>query len=371
MDWQISGGQAFHRDPAQLHVGELCIEGGCIAAGAADGAQRLDASGCLVLPGFVIAHHHLYSALARGMPPPPQVPTNFAEVLGQVWWRLDRALDPELNELSACVGALESLRCGVTGIIDHHASPCAIAGSLTAVAAGVQRAGARAVLCYEASNRHGEGAFEAGLAENARWLAADKAPTLAAMVGGHAPFTLSDPQLNKLAALAAAHDVALHLHVAEAADDQIDARRLGAEHVTERLERSGILAGKALLAHGVQLSAAELVQLRDAGVWLSHQPRSNMNNHVGYLSRARSFGKRLALGTDGINGDIVAEAEVAFFRLREHDRHAAAETVWGWLANNWRLLSDAFGVPPERGFGCFAEGAPADIVVLDYPAPTP
>jgi cytosine/adenosine deaminase-related metal-dependent hydrolase len=141
--------------------------------------------------------------------------------------------------------------------------------------------------------------------------------------------------------------------------------------VVERLERAGVLSGRALCAHGVHLSAEEIARLGEAGAWLTHQPRSNMNNHVGYLSRARAMGGRLALGTDGINGDILAEAHAAFFRLREHDREGAAETVWSWLGGGWRLLSSAFGLSPESGFGWLVEGAPADVVVLDYDAPTP
>ena len=57
------------------------------------GSQRIDASGCLVMPGNVNAHMHAYSALARGMPYALEPPTNFLEILQRVWWRLDRALD--------------------------------------------------------------------------------------------------------------------------------------------------------------------------------------------------------------------------------------------------------------------------------------
>ena len=74
-------------------------------------------------PGLVCAHHHLYSSLARGMPSPPRTPTTFLEILEQIWWRLDRALDLELVRWSARLGALEALEAGTTGIVDHHSSP--------------------------------------------------------------------------------------------------------------------------------------------------------------------------------------------------------------------------------------------------------
>jgi putative selenium metabolism protein SsnA len=381
MSLEIRGGKVFHGDPTVEREGPLVLDGGVIVEGGGSalpidrrltGSAVIDASGCIVLPGFVIAHHHLYSALARGMPGPSEAPTSFLEVLERVWWRLDRALDGDLNELSGLLGTLESLRCGVTGVIDHHASPNAIDGSLDRIAAGVRRAGGRAVVCYEATDRHGDAGFEAGLAENARMLAATKNdPLIRAMVGGHAPFTLSDEHLAMLAELARRHDAAVHIHVAEAADDQLDAQRRGAVNVTTRLAEAGVLDGRAVLAHGVHLDDAELTRIgTHAGVWLTHQPRSNMNNHVGYFDRARRH-PRLALGTDGINGDLFDEAHAAYFKLRDHDAAGAAEAVWSWLAGSWRLLSESFGLEPEQGFGWLNPGCPADVVVLDYDTPTP
>ena len=78
------------------------------------------------------------------MPAPPRTPTTFLEVLEQVWWRLDAALDLEMLEWSAKLGALEALEAGCTAIIDHHESPNAIEGSLSVIAdacAEVGRAG--------------------------------------------------------------------------------------------------------------------------------------------------------------------------------------------------------------------------------------
>ncbi len=370
----VRSGRVFHGDPVQEVEGDLVVDEGVICGAVVDTLEKvkvLDASGCLVLPGFVIGHHHLYSALARGMPGPAQAPSNFVEVLEQIWWRLDRALDAELIELSGLLGSLEALRCGVTSIIDHHASPAHIEGSLDCLAAGVGAAGARAVLCYEATDRHGQAGFEAGLAENRRLLERGCGSTIRAMVGGHAPFTLCDEHLRSLAELALKHQVAVHLHVAEAAHDQHDAQRRGATNVTERLADAGVLDGASVIAHGVHLSEAEILRLRQSRAWLTHQPRSNMNNHVGYLAHARSLGGRVALGTDGINSDILDEAHAAFFRLREHDGAGAAETVWSWLAGGWRLMSMANDIREDAGFGWLHAGAPADLVVLDYDSPTP
>ncbi|MDH5295386.1 MAG: amidohydrolase family protein, partial [Acidimicrobiia bacterium] len=123
-----------------------------------------------VTPGLVCAHHHLYSALARGMPAPPKTPTNFGEILEQVWWRLDAALDLEMIRWSAMLGALEALEAGTTAIIDHHESPNAIEGSLDVIAEACAEVGVRVLTCYGVTDRHGPDGARRGLDENRRFI---------------------------------------------------------------------------------------------------------------------------------------------------------------------------------------------------------
>src|SRR6188768_3130207 len=125
-----------------------------------------------VTAGLVCGHHHLYSALARGMPAPPQTPTDFRSVLEQIWWRIDTALDLDMLRASAMLGALEALECGTTALIDHHESPNAIEGSLTVIADACAEVGVRVVCAYGVTDRHGPAGARAGLAENARFLRA-------------------------------------------------------------------------------------------------------------------------------------------------------------------------------------------------------
>ena len=80
----------------------------------------IEAHGALALEGLTNAHHHIYSALARGMPAPPRAPRDFAEILELVWWRLDRCLDLDMVRASALAAAMDSLRCGVTGVLSGH-----------------------------------------------------------------------------------------------------------------------------------------------------------------------------------------------------------------------------------------------------------
>jgi cytosine/adenosine deaminase-related metal-dependent hydrolase len=121
-------------------------------------------------PGLVCAHHHLYSELARGMPPPPKTPTNFQEILEQIWWRLDAALDLEMLRWSAMLGAIEALESGTTAIVDHHESPNAIEGSLSVIADACAEVGVRVVCAYGVTDRHGPDGANRGIEENRRFL---------------------------------------------------------------------------------------------------------------------------------------------------------------------------------------------------------
>ncbi len=131
----------------------------------------LNCAGKLVTRSFGCGHHHIYSTLARGMPAPPKIPTNFPEILQYVWWHLDKRLDLEMIEASALASAIYCAKNGVTFVIDHHASPFAIKDSLLAIARAFDRVGIAHLLCYEISDRDGQGPREEGLAETDAFLA--------------------------------------------------------------------------------------------------------------------------------------------------------------------------------------------------------
>ncbi len=273
-------------------------------------------------PGLVCSHHHLYSALARGMPAPPRTPGGFAEILELVWWRLDRALDLEMLEWSAKLGALEALESGCTAIVDHHESPNAIEGSLDVIATASAEVGVRVSCCYGVTDRHGAGGARRGLAENERYLAAGGL----GYVGVHASFTCTDDTLAAAADLARRHEVGVHIHVAEGPPDANAAERL-----------AGLSDERWLLIHGVHLPTDHGL----AGT-IVHNPRSNMNNAVGYANPGRfAESNPIALGTDGIGSDMLDEFRVAYARLREHDVTASPDPPWEWLAEGWELMPDA------------------------------
>ncbi len=291
-----------------------------MATGDMDSGHRGSGGNSRTTPGLVCAHHHLYSALARGMPAPPGVPAEFTDILTLIWWRLDRALDLDTIEWSAKLGALEALEAGCTAILDHHESPNAIEGSLQVIAEACAEVGVRVSCAYGVTDRHGADGARRGLAENERFLRAGGR----GMVGVHAAFTCSDDTLAAAADLAADLGTGVHIHVAEGPVDAPAA---------VRLERW--CTGEWLLVHGVHLPDDH----RLAGT-VVHNPRSNMNNAVGY-ARPTRFANPVALGTDGIGADMLEEFRVAYARHREDDVAATPEKAWEWLAQGWELFPEA------------------------------
>lgn len=271
-------------------------------------------------PGLVCAHHHLYSALARGMPAPPTTPRDLRQILEQIWWRLDAALDLEMIRWSAMLGALEALESGTTAIVDHHESPNAIEGSLDVLAAACAEVGPRVVCAYGVTDRHGPDGARRGLEENERFLRSGGR----GLVGVHAAFTCEQGTLEAAAGLARDLGVGVHLHVAEGAIDAAAPQRL-----------AGLTTDDWLLAHGVHLPD-------DHGLrgTIQHNPRSNMHNGVGY-ARPYRFSNPVALGSDGIGADMLDELRLAYVKHREADVTATPETAWGWLENGWRLVPEA------------------------------
>ena len=348
-------------DPASVSRRPLGISGGRISEGTAPSGVTHDCSGCVVVPGNVCAHTHLYSALARGMPYRLEPPEDFLQVLQRIWWRLDRALDLDGARASALVGGLEALLAGTTTVIDHHASPNAVDGSLDVIADSLAGLGLRSVLCYETSDRDGPDIALAGLAENRRFLERlerGDLPLARGLVGAHASFTLSDETLAACVEIADGFGVGLHVHAAE---DAIDV------HAVERLAALHGLDEHTLLAHGVHLDEREAALVTGSAAWLAHNARSNMNNSVGRAHIA-GYSGRLPLGTDGIGSDMFEESHAAYFRLREDDGHTAAGWPLARLADGARLAGQIFGEPQ---LGTLTPGAPADLAVLDYDAPTP
>ncbi|HEY6072166.1 MAG TPA: putative aminohydrolase SsnA, partial [Anaerolineales bacterium] len=311
-------------------------------------AEVVDCTGKIILPGFICTHHHFYSTMARGMSIPGEPASNFVEILERLWWKVDMALSDEDILLSAQIPLIECIRNGTTTVIDHHASPAMRDGSLDLLEKAVREAGLRASLCYEVSDRNVPGG---GIAENERFIRkiGKGDGQIAAMMGLHASFTLSDETLEKCAGIARDAGVGCHIHVAEDAADREDSLQKYGVPTVHRLEKLGVAGEKSIFVHCVHIDESEMDIIARTGTIVVHNPESNMNNAVGVtkLFDLLQRGILVGLGTDGMSSDMLSQMRCAYLlhRLANRDpRVAFMEAPQLLLQNNARIVERQFGV---------------------------
>lgn len=343
-------------------------------------AEELDARGKLVMPGNIVSHTHFYGAFARGMSlPAGPPPKNFPEILRRLWWRIDRALTLEDCKYSALVGLVDAIRNGTTTLMDHHASPKAIDGSLDVIAEAVEEGGLRASLCYEVTDRNGAAGARAGIRENVRFIKQCKGAKskvesrIAATFGVHASFTVSDRTLDQCREAVDGLDTGFHIHVAEDSSDEDDSLQKYDLRTGERLAECGILGSKTIAAHCVHVDIGEIEVLRRTKTNVAHNPRSNMNNAVGVadVPGMLRHGVNVGLGNDGFTNNQFAEIKTAYLLHKSHRRDprvmGADQVVQLAFANNARIARNFW----KRPVGELSVGAAADIILLDYVPYTP
>jgi cytosine/adenosine deaminase-related metal-dependent hydrolase len=317
--------------------------------------HTIDCTGKFITKSFANGHHHVYSALACGMPAPKKNPENFREILQYIWWNLDKALDLEMIRASALVTAVACAKNGVTFVIDHHASPNALDGSLETIARAFDEVGIGHLLCYEISDRDGLEIAQKGLNETADYLSKRQG-----LVGLHASFTVGDRPLKQAVALAGRTNSGIHIHVAEDKSDELHCVEHYRQRVIERLLDAGVLQfPKTILAHCLHLDDHERLLVKGSPAWVVQNMESNLNNSVGFFN-SKGLGSRIMSGTDGMHSDMLRSAKAAFFAGHNFDDIDYGETYRRFRNVHHYLYSNGFEGDGEN-----------NLVVLDYDSATP
>jgi len=340
--------------------------------------EIIDAQGQYVLPGLICAHTHFYGAYARGMAIPGEPARDFPEILKKLWWPLDKALDEKSIRYSAQVCLLDAIKHGTTTLFDHHASQNHIPGSLDIIAEQITNSGVRAALCYEVTDRDGRERTSDGIAENIRFHDSLKNQSihnenrLASFFGLHAGLTLSDDTLKQVVE-SSPEEIGFHIHVAEHSSDQEKSQYNHGLRVVNRLSNFHILRRNSIIVHGVHLNDEEIDLLAESGCWVTHQPRSNMNNGVG-MARVEDMlqaGIRVCLGNDGFSNQMWEEWKTAYLahKLWHKDpRRMPADLIFKMaIINNAALAAETFKSP----IGTISAGSRADLIFVDYQPYTP
>jgi putative selenium metabolism protein SsnA len=342
------------------------------------GEESLDARGQLVMPGNICAHTHFYGAFSRGLGIPGEPAKDFPDILQKLWWKLDKSLTHDDVKYSALVCIMDAIRHGTTTLVDHHASPNAIGMSLDDIAQAVDDSGVRASLCYEVTDRDGEDKSRAGIAENERFIRRiqggdDLDGRLSTTFGLHASLTLSEKTLERCRA-AAPSNVGFHIHVAEHESDEYDSLRKCGMRVLDRLRKHDVLGQNSIVVHAVHVDTREITILADTKTWVTHQPRSNMNNAVGVADTEAMLrmGIKVCIGNDGFSNAMWEEWKTVYLlhKLAHRDprRMNGMDVFEMGVYNNAELAGKLF---PFKKIGSLVPEAEADIIIVDYHPFTP
>lgn len=335
----------------------------------------INAHGKVIMPGFINAHMHYYSSMARGLY--KVAPShNFSDVLNNLWWKLDRKLTLEDSYLSAMIANISAIKHGTTTIIDHHASPFALRGSLAKLAKAVKDSGLRANLCYELSNRDGDNIAVEGIEENAEFIKYcqdENDPQLRALFGMHASFTISEGMLKKASEVGNKYGAGFHIHCAEDISDQVETIKLCNKRVVERLFNAELLGEKTILAHGIHLNEHELNLIHETKSNVVVNFQSNMNNAVGVsnLTKMSDLGIQVGLGTDAMTLNMLEELRVALWSTKLYKKNPSAgfmESTNALIHGNRNIANTYWN---DMGLGELKVGGMADVILIDYHSPTP
>lgn len=334
-----------------------------------ENVEFIDAQKNIIMPGLINTHMHIYSSFARGMKMKGES-RNFSEILENLWWKVDKNLLLEDTKYSAYATYIESIKNGVTTVIDHHASPYHITGSLKEIAGVAEKLGIRTSLCYEVSDRDGLEIVEKGIKENVdfiKYAESLNSDMLKGMFGLHAAFTLSNETLEKCQKEMSSLNVGYHVHVAEGKDDLTDSLKKYNKRVVERLNEYGIFRENTIAVHCIHVDDNELDIIKNSKCNVVHNPESNMGNAVGCSPAIKMIGKgiEVGLGTDGYTSDMLESLKVANIL----HKHELSDPTVSWMEsplmlfeNNRKIIKKQFGCET----GILKVNAKADIVIMEY-----
>ncbi len=328
----------------------------------------IDAGGRVLTVPLVNFHDHIYSRLAKGLPLHGDF-GNFQNILKNLWWKLDLALDLETVKASAQMAALESIRNGVTYIFDHHASPSATANSLKTISGVLNNFNLRGVLCFETSDRNGKDKTTEAFIENFNFYKNHTDENIKSMLGLHASFTLDDESLATAEKYLQEYDWAIHIHLCEDVSDRTISREIGNDFPVQRLNKFNLLNSKSILAHGIYLTETDYKIIKEKGSALVYNIDSNLNNSVGlptYANVPESI--PIIIGTDGMHANIARSLKQLFliYRYQNNSFDDSFEFFIKVYFDQLKFIRQYF---PD--FTNLQEGSRADFVIWDYVPPTP
>jgi putative selenium metabolism protein SsnA len=329
------------------------------------GADVIDASGRIVMPGIICSHSHLYGMLLRGASLNVEPPSDFTQILQRVWWPVDEAMNFEDAYASALVACLEFAKSGVTTFADTYSGPNSISGVLDHIARAVEEVGIRGFIAFEATERHSIEEGEKGVQENVRFAeTVEPGGKARPLFSIHASFTVSDSLIRRVKQLAQKYHAPITIHASEGLGDMHHNLENYGKRTVERLRDVGLLGPDVVLAHCVNLDEHEIDLLAETKTGVAHNPMSNMLNAVGVAPILTMLKRnvRVGLGNDGYIFDMFENMRSTFLVHRVHSRNPNAIDPYTVLEMATINGAGLYGVQGE--VGSIEPGKKADIILI-------
>ncbi|MGI6230136.1 MAG: amidohydrolase family protein [Tractidigestivibacter sp.] len=347
---------------------------GLVSSGKLAAGDVIDRRGCLVMPGLVNTHMHQYGVLSHGIPPAQGV-TGFESFLLDYWWpRIeDRVRKSEVLTTSLATMA-EMLHSGTTSFCDILEAPLCEGDTLIAQGEQIERAGMRAIVSLESSERVSKANGEACLrqnAESAQHFSARGTGLVRGAICTHTTFTCPRGMIEHAKELACENGCLYQFHLCESRYElEWAMSHLGCTPLSV-YNSAGALGPDTLAAQCVKLGEGDLDLLASSGTRAAHLPISNCEVGGGFAPVPSMLQKDvcLGLGTDGYVNDMFQVMRATFLVHK-----AACETTTVMDSKQ------VFSLATEKGaqamglskVGRIESGWAADLVAYDMaPQPTP
>ena len=321
----------------------------------------IDASGKILLPGFINTHTHLSMTLFRGLADD----LSLDSWLNDHIWPMEANLNGEYCYIGALLGAAELIKSGTTTFSDMYFY-------MEDVARAVDEAGLRAVLSYgmidfsDAEKREAEIKENFTLFENCNGMADGR---IKVFLGPHSPYTASEELLIKVRQLADEYNMGIHIHVSETEKEINDVMEAKGKRPFEYLDEIGLLGPDVVAAHSVWLSDNEIDIIKKNNVKVSHNPCSNMKlaSGIAPVSKLIENDICVSIGTDGAssnnNLDLIEELKTASLLQKVDTLDPKVLTADEAIAMGTIKGAEALGLSDE--IGSIEVGKKADLILID------
>ncbi len=332
---------------------------------ALEAEYKIDGTNRLVLPGLINTHTHIPMTLFRGYGDDMLL----GDWLAQRIWHVEAKLDKKAVEIGTELGLLEMISSGTTSYLDMYFFE-------EAIAKVTERVGMRgflgfALIDFDTPEYKAEELIQQCEQFVRRWK---NNALISPLIAPHSTYSCKPETLQNALEVATKYHVPLHTHCSETRDEVYDVEKKYGVRPVEQLKKHGLLQKNTILAHCGWITKNEILDMKNAGVSVSHCPVSNMKIATGGFTPVPELIDAhvpVGLGTDGAASNNTLDMfETMKFCALVHKNHRWDPTVLpAQTVVDLATLGGAACLDMKNTLGSLEEGKAADLIMIDLKKP--